>query len=56
MNKGPEEWDPGTSSQLAGGTNDYVKQLRGGLKTIRCVPSDQDTATNMIMAAMKASE
>ena len=33
-----------------------MKRLRGGLKMIRCVLCDQDTATNMIIAAMKTSE
>ena len=51
-----EEWDSGTLLQLTGGTEDYAKRLRGGLKMIRRIPSDRDAAMNMIIAAMKTSE
>ena len=51
-----EEWDSRTSLQLTGGTDDYTKQLRGGLKMIRCILSDWDAAINMIIAATKTSE
>ena len=51
-----KEWDSGTLLWLTGWTDDYVKQLRGGLKTIRCILCDQDAATNMIIAVMKTLE
>jgi hypothetical protein len=51
-----EEQDSGTLLQLTEGTDVYVKQLRGGSKMIRHIPSDQDAATRTIIAATKTSE
>ena len=51
-----EEQDSGTLPQLIREADNYAKQLRGGSKMIRHIPSDQDAAIKTILAAMKTSE
>ena len=51
-----EKWDSGILLQLIKETDGYTKQLRGGLKMIRCILNDWDAIINMIIAAIKASE